>query len=84
MSGNDSDSVVVVAAAWGVDKNDLKKVGPDFAETEQRSGNDLEDAILLVAKMMDITNDDIIKYGLGPSDNGLTETDADKIKRLLG
>ena len=85
MSANphDSDSNVVVAAAWGVNKNDLIKVGTDIAETEQRSGNDLEDAILLVAKMMDVSIDDIVKYGLGPSDNGLTETDEEKIKRLL-
>ena len=80
---HDSDKNVVVAAAWGVNKNDLIKVGTDFVETKQRSGNDLEDAILRVAKMMGVGDDDIIKYGLCPSDNSLTETDSDKIKRLL-
>jgi len=76
-------SVFRVAKMMGVNKSDLIKYGADFVETKQSSGNDLENAIFQVAKMMDVSNDDIIKYGQCPSDNGLTETDADKIKRLL-
>ena len=76
-------NVLQVAKKMGVKESDLIKYGTNFDETEKRSGNDLEDAILLVAKMMDVSNDDIMEYGLGPSDKGLTETDADKIKRLL-
>ena len=79
---HDLDGKVMVGKV-GVNESDLPKYGADFFGTEQRSGNDLENAILLVAKMMDVSNDDIVKYGLCPSDNGLTETDADKIKRLL-
>jgi len=71
------------AKKMGVIKSDLIKYGTDFVGAEQSTGNDLGNAILQVAKMMDVSNEDIIKYGRCPSDNGLTETDADKIKRLL-
>lgn len=81
---HESEAGSRIAKMMGVSQEEIEKHGTGNAETEQRSGNDLEDAILLVAKMMDVSAEDIKQYGLGPSDNGLTETDADKIKRLLG
>ena len=80
---HESEAGSKIAKMMGVSQEEIEKYGTDFFETDKGTGNDLEEAILLVAKMMDVTHDDLIKYGLCPSDNGLTETDADKIKRLL-
>jgi len=81
--GLDSN-VLKVARAMGVDERDLIKYGGDSLSPQQPSESDLKQAVLKVAKMMDVSENDLIKYGNDPPDSGLTETDADKIKRLLG
>lgn len=80
---HESEAVSRVAKMMGVSREEIEKYGTDFFEIDQRSGNDLKEAILLVAKMMDVSAEDIKQYGVSTSGNGLTETDADKIKRLL-
>lgn len=60
----------------------------DFLKHTTFSGFEVEEihereAVSRIAKMMDVNEEDIKKYGQTPPDKGLTETDADKIKRLL-
>lgn len=60
----------------------------DFLKHITFSGFEVEEiheseAVSRIAKMMDVNEVDIKKYGQCPSDNGLAETDSDKIKRLL-
>ena len=77
------DNVLQIAKMMGVDKDDLIKYGGDSLNSQQPGRSDSEQAVLTVAKMMGVSQDDLIKYGQDSSDNGLNETDADKIKRLL-
>lgn len=76
-------NLLQIAKQMGIDEGDLVKYGGDSFNPQEPSESDLKQAVLMVAKMMGVDESDLIKYGNDPSDSGLNETDADKIKRLL-
>ena len=77
------DNVLEVAKMIGLDESDLIKYGDNSFNQQQISEGDMKQAVLVVAKMMGVDEGDLAKYGNDPSNSGLNETDADKIKRLL-